>query len=231
MRGAVPSIPLCTGRAHVPIPTESCNQTGQRGLHRRPAAVGHGEGGGRRAPRRHHHYRHHCHRGRLRPGKRPGPVRLPRLRLGHASGEGAPANPYQGTNSWTETTGESVDFAFTGTQLTFRAITDPGHGIGAVSVDGGTPVDVDLYSATRTGDVPVWTSPTLSDGPHTFTLTSTGRKNAASSGTALTVDRIDFVGEAPVPGKTDVAVDEALAPAAPSTASAPSAAAEATHGC
>ncbi|WSQ08834.1 NPCBM/NEW2 domain-containing protein [Streptomyces sp. NBC_01231] len=128
---------------------------------------------------------------------------------GHASGEGAPANPYEGTNSWTETTGESVDFAFTGTQLTFRAITDPGHGIGAVSVDGGTPVDVDLYSATRTGDVPVWTSPTLPDGPHTFTLTSTGRKNAASSGTALAVDRIDFVGEAPVPGKTDVAVDGA----------------------
>lgn len=58
---------------------------------------------------------------------------------GHASGEGAPANPYEGTNSWTETTGDSVDFAFTGTQLTFHAITDPGHGIAAVSVDGGTP--------------------------------------------------------------------------------------------
>ena len=128
---------------------------------------------------------------------------------GHASGEGAPANPYEGTNSWTETTGDSVDFAFTGTQLTFHAITDPGHGIAAVSVDGGTPVDVDLYSASRTGDAPVWTSPTLPDGPHTFTFTSTGRKNAASSGTAVTVDRIDFVGEAPVPGKTDVAVDGA----------------------
>lgn len=128
---------------------------------------------------------------------------------GHASGEGAPANPYEGTNSWTETTGDSVDFAFTGTQLTFHAITDPGHGIAAVSVDGGTPVDVDLYSASRTGDAPVWTSPTLPDGPHTFTFTSTGRKNAASSGTAVTVDRIDFVGEAPVPGKTDVTVDGA----------------------
>ncbi|MFF0084768.1 NPCBM/NEW2 domain-containing protein [Streptomyces canus] len=128
---------------------------------------------------------------------------------GHASGDGAPANPYEGTNSWTETTGDSVAFAFTGTQLTFHAITDPGHGIAAVSLDGGAPVDVDLYSTGRTGDAPVWTSPTLPDGPHTFTLTSTGRKNAASSGTAVTVDRIDFVGEAPVPGKTDVTVDGA----------------------
>ncbi|MFD8718002.1 NPCBM/NEW2 domain-containing protein [Streptomyces sp. NPDC059629] len=126
---------------------------------------------------------------------------------GHASGEGAPVNPYEGTNSWTEHAGDSVDFTFAGTQLTFRAVTAPGHGIAAVSVDGSTPVDVDLYSATRTGDVALWTSPTLPDGPHTFTLTSTGRKNAASSGTAVTVDRIDFVGEAPVPGTTDVTVD------------------------
>ncbi|MFJ9564723.1 NPCBM/NEW2 domain-containing protein [Streptomyces fuscichromogenes] len=128
---------------------------------------------------------------------------------GHASGEGAPANPYEGTNSWTEHAGDSVDFAFTGTQLTLRAVTDPGHGIAAVSVDGGTPVDVDLYSATRTGDVPLWTSPTLPDGPHTLTFTSTGRKNEASTGTAVTVDRIDFVGEAPDPGHTAITVDAA----------------------
>lgn len=126
---------------------------------------------------------------------------------GHASGEGAPAAPYEGTNSWTEHTGDSVDFSFTGTQLTLRAVTDPGHGIAAVSMDGGTPVDVDLYSPTRTGDVPLWTSPTLPDGPHTFTLASTGRKNAASTGTAVTVDRVDFLGEAPVPGRTDITVD------------------------
>ncbi|MGW1560838.1 NPCBM/NEW2 domain-containing protein [Streptomyces sp. NPDC002144] len=125
---------------------------------------------------------------------------------GHAAGEGAPANPYQGTNSWTDHTGDSVGFAFTGTRLTLHAVTDPGHGIGTVSVDGGTPADVDFYSATRAGDATVWTSPTLTDGPHTFTLAWTGRKNAASSGTAVTVDRIDFLGEAPTPGTTDITV-------------------------
>ncbi|MET7455772.1 NPCBM/NEW2 domain-containing protein [Streptomyces sp. NPDC005574] len=126
---------------------------------------------------------------------------------GHATGEGGPAQPYQGTNSWTDHNGDSVDFVFTGTRLTLRGITDPGHGIGAVSVDGAAPADIDFYSATRTGDVPLWTSPTLPDGHHTFTLSWTGRKNGAATGTAVTLDRVDFTGEAPVPGTTDITVD------------------------
>jgi O-glycosyl hydrolase len=128
---------------------------------------------------------------------------------GHASGEGAPANPYDGTNSWTDHGGDTVVFRFVGTRLTFRGITDPGHGIGAVSVDGAAATDVDFYSAARTGDVPLWTSPVLPEGSHTFTLAWTGRKNPASTGTAVTVDRVDFIGQAPPPGQTDIAVDAA----------------------
>jgi len=126
---------------------------------------------------------------------------------GHASGEGAPANPYDGTNSWTGTTGDSVTFTFVGTQLTFYGITDPGHGIGAVSVDGGTATDVDFYSATRTGDVALWQSPVLPSGTHTFKLTATGQKNPASSGPFITVDRVTFVGEPPPPVHTSIPVD------------------------
>jgi hypothetical protein len=128
---------------------------------------------------------------------------------GHASGEGAPANPYGGTNSWTGQTGDSVAFTFTGTQLTFYGVTDPGHGIGAVSIDGGQASDVDFYSATRAGDVALWRSPTLTSGTHTFTLTATGRKNAASTGPYITVDRVSFVGEPPPPGHTAITVDPA----------------------
>ncbi|MEW2397151.1 NPCBM/NEW2 domain-containing protein [Streptomyces sp. NPDC046862] len=126
---------------------------------------------------------------------------------GHAGGEGAPADPYQDTNSWTDHSGDFAAFDFTGTRLTFHGVTDPGHGIGAVSIDGQAPVDVDFYSATRTGDAVVWTSPELPDGNHTFKLAWTGRKNPASSGTAVTVDRIDFTGTAPVPGNTAITVD------------------------
>ena len=126
---------------------------------------------------------------------------------GHASGEGAPANPYDGTNSWTETSGDSVTFTFVGTRLTFYGVTDPGHGIGAVSMDGGTATDVDFYGATRTGDVALWQSPVLPSGTHTFTLRSTGRKNPSSTGIAITVDRVIFDGDAPVSGPASITVD------------------------
>lgn len=109
---------------------------------------------------------------------------------GQASGEDAPANPYQATNSWADSAGDTVTFRFTGTRLTFHGVTDPSHGIGTISVDGGTPTDIDFYSAVRTGDVPLWTSTALPDGSHTFTLAWTGRKNPSSSGTVVTVDRV-----------------------------------------
>ncbi len=125
---------------------------------------------------------------------------------GHASGEGAPANPYDGTNSYTNASGATVSFPFTGTQITFYGVTDPGHGIGALSLDGGASRDVDFYSPTRKGDVALWTSPTLANGPHTLTLAVTGRKNPASTGTYIVVDRVSYIGQPPPPVNTDIPV-------------------------
>jgi hypothetical protein len=125
---------------------------------------------------------------------------------GHASGEGAPANPYDGTNSYTNASGATVSFRFTGTQITFDGVTDPGHGIGALSLDGGASRDVDFYSPTRKGDVALWTSPTLAEGPHTLTLAVTGRKNPASTGTYIVVDRVSYIGQPPPPVNTDIPV-------------------------
>ncbi|MGH3266775.1 MAG: hypothetical protein ACRDNS_32890, partial [Trebonia sp.] len=126
---------------------------------------------------------------------------------GHAGGEGAPANPYDGTNSWANAAGDKVTFTFVGTQIKFYGITDPGHGIGAISIDGGTPTNIDFYSAQRTGNVLLWTSPVLPSGTHTLTLSWTGRKNAASTGTFITVDRVTFEGQPPPPAHTDITVD------------------------
>ena len=128
---------------------------------------------------------------------------------GHASGEGAPANPYDGTNSWTDHAGDTVTFTFVGTQITLYGITAPQHGIGAVSMDGGAATSVDFYSANRTGNVALWTSPTLPEGQHTLTLAWTGQKNSASSGTTVTVDRVSFNGQPPPPVNTKIAVDPA----------------------
>ena len=126
---------------------------------------------------------------------------------GHAGGEGAPANPYDGTNSWADSAGDRVTFTFVGTQITFYGITDPGHGIGDISIDGGTPTAIDFYSAHRTGNVSLWTSPTRPEGQHTLTLTWTGQKNTASTGTFITVDRVSYVGQPPPPVHTDIPVN------------------------
>jgi len=128
---------------------------------------------------------------------------------GHAGGEGAPANPYGGTNSWTEHAGDKVVFTFTGTQVTFYGITAPQHGIGAISVDGAAAKSIDFYSATRTGNVALWTSPTMPEGQHTLTMAWTGTKNAVSSGTSVVVDRVSFNGRPPPPANTAIAVDPA----------------------
>jgi hypothetical protein len=71
-------------------------------------------------------------------------------------------------------------------------VLDPQHGIGAVSVDGGTETAIDFYSATRTGNQLMWTSPVLASGTHTFTVRVTGTRNANSTGTFVVPDRVDI---------------------------------------
>jgi hypothetical protein len=126
---------------------------------------------------------------------------------GHATGEGAPANPHDGTNSWTDETGDKVSFTFVGTRITLYAVTDPSNGIGALSLDGGAPTMLDFYGATRTGDVALWTSPTLPEGQHTLTVTETGTRDAASTGDNIIVDRVSYIGQPPPPVHTAITVD------------------------
>lgn len=90
--------------------------------------------------------------------------------------------------------GAVTHVSFTGTRLDWVTITNAAMGIAEVSVDGGTPVEVDLYSSSTAYQVPVWTTGTLANGPHTVAIAWTGRKNPASSGTNVGVDAFDVVG-------------------------------------
>lgn len=101
------------------------------------------------------------------------------------------ADMYAGTANWTFTTGAQATFRFAGTQVALHAVKDVDQGILSVSVDGGAAQDVDDYAATRNAAGIVWTSPTLANGTHTLTLTDTGRRNPASTGTNVAVDRAD----------------------------------------
>ncbi|NMO14774.1 cellulase family glycosylhydrolase [Pyxidicoccus fallax] len=99
---------------------------------------------------------------------------------------------YQQDDHYTSTTGASYTVRFNGTQARLYGSAASHHGIASVSIDNGTPVDVDFYASTRQDQKLLWTSPVLSAGTHTLTVTVSGRKNAASSGIIINADRVDL---------------------------------------
>ncbi|MRR11421.1 hypothetical protein EG835_02830, partial [bacterium] len=88
----------------------------------------------------------------------------------------------------------SVIAAFTGTRIDWISTTAPDYGIARVTLDGGTPFDVDMYSATHQRKQTVWSASGLSPGAHTLRIEWTGRKNAASTLTYIAIDALDVDG-------------------------------------
>ena len=97
---------------------------------------------------------------------------------------------FDGDDHYSATTGATATLHFDGISAAWYAAKASHHGIATVSIDHGTPSDVDLYAATRADDVAVWNSGMLSDGPHTLVITVSGRQSAASTGTTVSVDRV-----------------------------------------
>ena len=83
--------------------------------------------------------------------------------------------------------------AFTGTRLDWIGTKATNYGIAKVTVDGGAPIDVDLY-ATFAFKQKIWSTGTLADGAHIVKVEWTGTKNASSSGTYFNVDAFDVLG-------------------------------------
>ncbi|HWS82928.1 MAG TPA: hypothetical protein VN207_01570, partial [Ktedonobacteraceae bacterium] len=101
---------------------------------------------------------------------------------------------YNNSNSWDHTTpNDYVTLTFIGVQIRFYSVLDSKHGIGVVSLDGGSETMLDLYAAKRAGDQLVWTSPMVSAGTHTFKFRVTGNKNPRSSDSCDVVDRVDIL--------------------------------------
>ena len=90
-------------------------------------------------------------------------------------------------------TGATATFTFTGTQLALLSVMDTGNGKAAISVDGGAEKTVDYYpsSGLRSGEDLMFTTAKLAKGTHTVKVRVTGTKNAASSGTYISIDRAE----------------------------------------
>ena len=100
---------------------------------------------------------------------------------------------YLGTANWSHVAGATATFRFTGTQVVLHAVRDVDQGIMTVSVDGRARRCVDNYAPTRNASGVAWSSPALAPGPHTLTIVNTGRRNNASSGFNIAIDRVDVL--------------------------------------
>ncbi|HVK23164.1 MAG TPA: putative Ig domain-containing protein [Actinokineospora sp.] len=87
-----------------------------------------------------------------------------------------PGGCYNRTCHNANAAGRTATFTFKGASITWRGVKGADQGIASVSIDGGPATTVNLYAATRSVDVPVYTSPVLpigtANGEHTITITT-----------------------------------------------------------
>jgi hypothetical protein len=99
-----------------------------------------------------------------------------------------------GNFRYSDAKGSSVTVRFTGSSLAWIAKKSPVYGMAKITVDGGTPVTADLYSAATVYGQRVWETGMLVPGTHTVKIEWTGAKNSAATDTNIGVDAFDIVG-------------------------------------
>ncbi|MDR3687692.1 MAG: chitobiase/beta-hexosaminidase C-terminal domain-containing protein, partial [Coriobacteriia bacterium] len=99
-----------------------------------------------------------------------------------------------GSWAYTTTNGSTATLKFSGTSVVLITTTGSSWGIASITVDGGTPYQVDLYTTASAHQKAVWSLVGLTNGPHTVTVAQSGLKNPLSSGYGIGVDAFDISG-------------------------------------
>jgi peptidoglycan hydrolase-like protein with peptidoglycan-binding domain len=99
-----------------------------------------------------------------------------------------------GSFIFADSRGASANVTFDGTYLAWYAKKGPLYGKAQVSLDGGAPVLVDLYSSYASYKQQVYSTGLLEYGSHTVSIHWIGQKNAASTGTLIDVDSFAVFG-------------------------------------
>ena len=99
-----------------------------------------------------------------------------------------------GSFAFADSSGASVTVHFTGIDLAWIAKRSPAYGKAKVTLDGGSPVTVDLYSASGLWQQKVWSTGILASGTHTVKIQWTGTKPAGASAANINVDAFDVTG-------------------------------------
>jgi len=109
----------------------------------------------------------------------------------HAANQSYTTGDYRNTESFSSVAGDSVSASFTGTSVRWLSSLDANHGIADVFLDGVKVSTVDTYGTPKAFGQVLYSVDNLPAGPHTLTVTATGTRNPAASGTFVVVDAID----------------------------------------
>jgi hypothetical protein len=104
-----------------------------------------------------------------------------------------------GSFRFADSAGASLTITFKGTYLAWIAKKSPLYGRAKVTVDGGKPVTVDLYSAGTLWQHKVWETGRLTAGTHTVRIEWTGKKNPAAKDANIGIDAFDVLGKLVAP--------------------------------
>jgi lipoprotein-anchoring transpeptidase ErfK/SrfK len=98
---------------------------------------------------------------------------------------------WKGSYSRSATAGASITFTFSGTRLDWIAMKGTTTGIADVYLDDVFSQTIDLSNATAVYQQNVWSTGTVTDGPHKVKIV---RSSASASGKYLTIDAVDVLG-------------------------------------
>ncbi len=110
----------------------------------------------------------------------------------HVSNQSYTGGDYQKTESFSNTTGDSVSVTFTGTAVQWIAPDANNHGIADVYLDGNQVATVDGYSPGSEFQQVLYSVSGLADASHTLKIVVSGQKNPASGGTYVSIDAINL---------------------------------------
>lgn len=123
---------------------------------------------------------------------------------GKSNGEAWAAGNYKGTETFSDTTGDSVEYKFTGAGIRVIAAQSINHGYGDVYLDGVKVGQTNTYRGQNANFQYVAFQQDGLDASveHTLKIVVTGQKDAASSGTNVTIDAFDVIAAPTTPGET-----------------------------
>ncbi|MWV44768.1 hypothetical protein GRF59_14200 [Paenibacillus sp. HJL G12] len=101
---------------------------------------------------------------------------------------------YQGTETYSNQTGATAEFAFTGTEIRYVSAKQRNHGKIDVYIDGALAAEnIDAYDPTTKKQQLLFEKKNLAPGSHTIKIVVKGTKNSSSLDTIAMVDYFEYV--------------------------------------